>query len=1063
MRKLTLFFAFLLSVMGVTQTWAQKLLPYSYGFEEADEIANWTLTACKDNSNGYGTGRYHLGTSSTHDGSSYVFRFYYNTNPPQYLISPELVNSSTGVDVSFYYYGASTSETFKVGYSTTDTETSSFIFGEEIAANKMWNLYEESFPSETKYIAISYTANNKYYLYLDEFQVTASESFKSPKNLTLSGCTSNSATLSWTNGNDETAWNIKYSTVQGFDPTTEGTIISVSTNPFTLTGLIAETTYYARVQADYGDGNVSGWSEEIGFIPTDALDLTVNDGTQLNYYVPFNTNYCDENNTGSQFIIPASSLISMVGRQITKLTFYNNSSTVNFGSPKFKVYLKEVPETAFSSATFDYSDMEQVYLGTVSVSNGKMEIVLDTPFDYAEGNLKVGFDIDSKDGCQSSKWYGVSSSNAAIYKYGNSNYKAVESFLPKTTITTLPGEVPIAPTALIASNLTAISAELTWTNGGSETKWQLSYSTERGNHDITTEVFTDKPYTLTNLIPGTTYYVSIRAKKGIYSEWSEEINFTTSSVVAVTGVSVDPTSWEMLAGEIKTLTATVTPNDATFSTVTWESDNTSVATVDNEGNVTAVAPGTAMITVKSTDNTSIKAMSTITVTAPFAPTALSVKDITSTTASLTWTNGSTESAWQVKYGTESGNLDTESGDITIKPYAIVGLAANTTYYISVRSKLGTAYSDWSTEAEFTTTAVGPEPGGTTTVIEDFESGWSYKTSNPYTLNGIKDGWGYANGYSNLKIKSGTEVSQSADGHGLFTSTGYNSGYLVTPAVKPGTTISFCARVFDSTISGKKKVQLYKATKNGDAYSVNSEVCYADVGMTSNWVLSTSSVISEGGYVAILLNNAAIDYIEYTVGATTVSVTTDNYGYATYSNANKVLDLTTVNLPEGLEAYKASVNGTKVNLTKLDQIVPANTGILLKGAAYTEYNIATVPEGITVEGNDFRATDGTTVVTSSDDTFIFVMKKNQPELTFGKYIGTAPLPANKAYLEVPASNFDGGNARLSFTFEEGAATGIFTMENTSRTNDGTIYNLQGQKVQNATKGLYIINGKKVVMK
>ena len=194
----------------------------------------------------------------------------------------------------------------------------------------------------------------------------------------------------------------------------------------------------------------------------------------------------------------------------------------------------------------------------------------------------------------------------------------------------------------------------------------------------------------------------------------------------------------------------------------------------------------------------------------------------------------------------------------------------------------------------------------------------------------------------------------------------------------------------------------------------------------------------------------------------VIATTDNYGYTTFS-CDQALDLTTENMPEGLEAYKAAVNGTKVNLTKLDQTVPANTGILLKGNANTEYQIATATTSTTVEGNDFLATDGTTVITSDETNYIFVMKKNQETLTFSKYVGTAALPVNKAYLVVPAANFDGGNARLSFTFEEGEATGIATAEGASRMNDGAVYNLQGQKVEKAQKGLYIVNGKKYVVK
>ena len=78
---------------------------------------------------------------------------------------------------------------------------------------------------------------------------------------------------------------------------------------------------------------------------------------------------------------------------------------------------------------------------------------------------------------------------------------------------------------------------------------------------------------------------------------------TTPQVVAVSSVSLDKTSLTLAEGESATLAATVKPDNATNKTVTWSSDNTSVATVDANGKVTAVAEGTATITAKAGDKT----------------------------------------------------------------------------------------------------------------------------------------------------------------------------------------------------------------------------------------------------------------------------------------------------------------------------------------------------------------------------------------------------------------------------------------------------------------------------
>ena len=74
-----------------------------------------------------------------------------------------------------------------------------------------------------------------------------------------------------------------------------------------------------------------------------------------------------------------------------------------------------------------------------------------------------------------------------------------------------------------------------------------------------------------------------------------------AKVIPVEGVTVDKETLEMVEGEEATLAATVAPEEATDKSVTWTSSDEAVATVDAEGKVTAVAPGTATITVTTTD------------------------------------------------------------------------------------------------------------------------------------------------------------------------------------------------------------------------------------------------------------------------------------------------------------------------------------------------------------------------------------------------------------------------------------------------------------------------------
>ncbi len=91
-----------------------------------------------------------------------------------------------------------------------------------------------------------------------------------------------------------------------------------------------------------------------------------------------------------------------------------------------------------------------------------------------------------------------------------------------------------------------------------------------------------------------------------------KITVKIDTTVSVTGVTLDKSAASLTVGESVTLKATVSPSNATKKDVSWSSSNSGVATVDSSGKVTAVAPGTAKITVTTNDG-SKKATCDITV------------------------------------------------------------------------------------------------------------------------------------------------------------------------------------------------------------------------------------------------------------------------------------------------------------------------------------------------------------------------------------------------------------------------------------------------------------------
>ena len=173
-----------------------------------------------------------------------------------------------------------------------------------------------------------------------------------------------------------------------------------------------------------------------------------------------------------------------------------------------------------------------------------------------------------------------------------------------------------------------------------------------------------------------------------------------------------------------------------------------------------------------------------------------------------------------------------------------------------------------------------------------------------------------------------------------------------------------------------------------------------------------------------------------------------------------LDFTNV---EGIKAYTATgyddIDKT-IWLTRVMK-VPAGTGILVKGDAgtykiphvnvrayYTNMLVGNVGEAIKIEETDGDKTNY--YLSGKDGTFVSVN-------------GNANIGKNKAYLQLPTSVFSGTRSiGISYDDEDGT-TGINVQSSKFNVQSDAYYTLQGQRVVNPGKGLYIKNGKKVVIK
>ena len=347
-----------------------------------------------------------------------------------------------------------------------------------------------------------------------------------PTNLACTAYTSTTATLAWTAGGSETSWTLEYSTNEDF---TGATSVNVTNNPTKeLTGLTAETTYYARVKALCTDD--SEWSSVISFTPSAIINLTLNDGTNTSGYVPV-WGYNVDNGSHTQFILPATALTSMLWGNVSKLTFYSSTASTNWGNAVFDVRIAEVDNTTFETAAFvDWGSLTSVYSGSAAIVDNQMVVTFTNNYTYMGGNLLIGFDQTTTGSYASCTWLGVTQSTdyTAVHSSGT-NTPTRDKFLPKVTVSYEPGEEPscFRPTQLtiVDGTLTSTAVTIDWTDNNATAPangWTLLVN----NQEVAA---TEHPFQLTGLTPATSYTIQVKANCAAddASDWSSTLSFVT--------------------------------------------------------------------------------------------------------------------------------------------------------------------------------------------------------------------------------------------------------------------------------------------------------------------------------------------------------------------------------------------------------------------------------------------------------------------------------------------------------------------------------------------------------
>ena len=197
----------------------------------------------------------------------------------------------------------------------------------------------------------------------------------------------------------------------------------------------------------------------------------------------------------------------------------------------------------------------------------------------------------------------------------------------------------------------------------------------------------------------------------------------------------------------------------------------------------------------------------------------------------------------------------------------------------------------------------------------------------------------------------------------------------------------------------------------------------------------------------------------------ITYTVPSSGIGTFSAKGQVL------LPEGLKAYYCKTyhkkNSTISVVSISGNIVPAATGVLLVGNKGETFTLTgACGQAPTITDNELVAVTESKHIAATEGDYTNFMMKGGKFIKIADESYTVKMPANRAYLPLLTEAISGSNAKeIMLYWNDGEATGIERMRNVENEimRNGSIYNLNGQKLSAPQKGINIINGRKVIVK
>ena len=406
-----------------------------------------------------------VNNSGTTGGSLY---FYASATTYSLAVTPEFNTDANTLEVSFYLRAGNIANGMMVGVMTDPENYDSFVPLDTVycSATSVFEYFEidlDGYNGTGKYIAFKTLVTSTGALYLDDININLIPSCKRPGDVTVSNIDMNSAVIAWTERGNATAWEIEYGPA-GFSHGT-GTIVPVTQNPHTLTGLTAGTQYDVYVRANCGNSDLSDWSLNHATFATSLCNTT----DQCEYVFSCEDSYGDGWNGGAI-------LVQQNGVTVATVTIDDGSS----------------------------------YTAHVMLCDNVSSALVWTAGGYDD---ECSFTVADP---------------AGTIIYTSSNLASGTLFTFTTDCNAVPPTCD-APTNLNVSNITAHSATMSWTPGGSETSWKVGYKLNTSSQWQEATVSTTS-YNLEGLTDNSQYDVRVKALCGDNLE-SDFVSASFSTIV----------------------------------------------------------------------------------------------------------------------------------------------------------------------------------------------------------------------------------------------------------------------------------------------------------------------------------------------------------------------------------------------------------------------------------------------------------------------------------------------------------------------------------------------------